>query len=250
MLFIHVQERTFCFSFTISQWRFQPETRASHGAPSHGLLLSPVVQGISVTPDMGSGPPLPSKVADSQQASSFSTNCRTLQAQGWGVQAGPSTQLPRPVCPHLPALCTGWHLAPSQAPSQPIPCRPAYGGLIPASRRSQGGICAPGPQSLGLISAGASIPRQPGSGGAKSDQRLCSRHKDTLIFATATRPIQLKIITGLFQVFIPAQCADRRSHRTMPFVTHDLIFIADQGSLAAPPPYLTPIPGRSRGFLR
>lgn len=124
MLFIHVQERTFCFSFTISQWRFQPETRASHGAPSHGLLLSPVVQGISVTPDMGSGPPLPSKVADSQQASSFSTNCRTLQAQGWGVQAGPSTQLPPPVRPHLPALCTGWHLAPSQAPSQPIPCRP------------------------------------------------------------------------------------------------------------------------------
>lgn len=126
MLFIHVQERTFCFRFNISQWRFQPETRASHGAPSHRLLLGPVVQGISVTPDMGSGPPLPSKVADSQQASAFSTNCRTLQAQDWGVQAGPSTQLPPPGAP--PPTCALDLLAPGTlpgtTPAHPLPARP------------------------------------------------------------------------------------------------------------------------------
>lgn len=80
--------------------------------------LGPVVQGIGVTPDMGSGLPPPNEVADSHQGSAFSTNCRTLQAQGWGVQAGPSTHLPPPRAPR-----TCLRSAPSGT-RRPHPCWP------------------------------------------------------------------------------------------------------------------------------
>ena len=67
-------------------------------------------------------------------------------------------------------------------------------------------------------------------GKAQTHQHFCSPIRNALIFVTAVRPIQLKIITSVFQVFILAKCADSQLHRTVLFVQRGLAPTA-----AAPP---------------
>lgn len=116
--------------------------------------------------------------------------------------------------------------SPQHTPEPPTHSRLAlvYGWTCGAQ-----GICFPGP-SHGGVGLGGGVGCE-GKGRAETDQRSCSPIGNALISVTATRPIQLKIITNAFQVFILAKRADCRLNRAMLFVKRGLVFTADT------PPY-------------
>lgn len=221
MLFINIQQVMRGFRFF--QFYYLTMVIPDRSQVFKGPLLGPVVHGIR---HLWCGLWTPEEVAGSQQGSALPVKRQVLQAKGQWVQASPSVQHP------LPHGCQAHlHLL-----------DPAY-SWTSLSRLESLGHLLPRPQRPGGSSPYLSILLPP-RGRAKTDQHICSHIRNTLIFVTATRPIQLKIITGLFQVFILAKCVACQSQEQCPLLTWPHLHGWSEKL------WSTPNTGRSRGFLR
>lgn len=169
------------------------------------------------------------QAANAQQASALSmkrkpsklTAERRVQAAPCAVPSFPRPASPAPRGPSpsggLYLVWSAWGLGP-----------PTSGVLWPCFGEGLS-LWSSGPQSQKKAALwGAGLLWPPERHRAQMYQCIHSRVRNTLIFVTATRPIQLKIITSVFQVLILAKCIDGCSHGTMLFVGHGLIFTADQ----------------------